>query len=145
VCARLYQHSDNVLVLDHNNSFRRFLQNLNFSLSDIGFDKFLSFSCVQTTPQLNHTCVHIVIHMNDCFHLSWSSDIFLKTPITSRKVNYAYGVVTIKTWCLSKLSKHPDMVTFDTVGTKVSFSVFQTSTNYLVSAINHNCYTAINL
>ena len=37
------------------------------------------------------------------------------------------------------------MLTFDTVGTNVALSVFQTSTYYLVSAINHNCYTAINL
>ena len=61
--------------------FVDFLQNLNFSLSDIGFalTNFF-FTCVETTPQLNHTRVHIVIHMNDCFHLSRSSNIYLKLP-----------------------------------------------------------------
>jgi hypothetical protein len=52
--------------------FVDFLQNLNFTLSAIGFalTNFF-FSCVQTTPQLNHARVHTVIHMNNnCIHLS---------------------------------------------------------------------------
>ena len=57
--------------------FVDFLQNLNFSLSDIGFalTNFF-FSGVQTTQQLNYTRVDIGIHMNDSFHLSRSSNIF---------------------------------------------------------------------
>ena len=61
--------------------FVDFLQNLNFTLSDIGFALTnLFFTCGQRTPQLNQTRVHIVIHMNDCFHLSRSSNIYLKLP-----------------------------------------------------------------
>jgi hypothetical protein len=61
--------------------FVDFLQSLNFSLSDIWFalTNFFFFMCA-IEP---HSCAH----MNDCFHLSRSSNIYLKAPIS----NYAYG------------------------------------------------------